>query len=343
MRSMTRPARAALTAAAVLAVMLQPASALGGCKLMKVAELNIAIPGIPVVEVSLNGHPTMLLLDTGSWISLIWKSSIESYQLQRVNVKGDATCGAGGCSDSELVSVKDFTLGDTVVHDLRFQAVPAALGDSRIAGVFGQDLLGQMDVEFDLPGGHVRLFRPQDCSGDQVVYWANAFNMVKLRTDPTPNRKLWLPVSLNGHELMGFLDSGASHSAVMTRVTQRAGLGPETPLESVGEKGGIGQGKVSAAQARFASLSIGQETIQHPSLQVADWFAADREAHAGSLIKQSGFEEPDIIIGAEFFRMHRIYIANSQGRIYFTYQPGAPAGAAASTAAMPSPPQNAAQ
>jgi len=342
MRPSLRPA----STAALFALLLQPLAASSACKLAKVAELNVAIPGAPVVEVALNGHPTWLLLDTGSFVSVLWKSSIDTYQLKRVNVRGEQMCGVGGCNDTELVSVKDFSLGDSVVHDLRFRAVPAALGDSRIAGVFGQDFLGQLDVEFDLPSGHVRLFRPQECSGDQLVYWANAYNMVKLRTDPTENRKLWLPVSLNGHELLGFLDSGASHTTVITGVTQRAGLGPETPLENVGENGGIGTKKLSTARARFPSLSIGQETIQHPLLEVADLFAADRETHTGSLIKGinsiggPALEEPDIVIGADFLRIHRLYIANSQKKLYFTYQPAAPA---ATPAAPPPSPQNAAQ
>lgn len=334
MRTVMRLTRAAIVLAALL-IVLQPLCALGGCKLLKVAELNVAIAGAPVVDVALNGHPASMLLDTGASVSLISKSAIQSYQLQRVGVRGDPGCGVGGCADTELVSVKDFTLGDTVVHDLRFLAMPTTFSDSRIAGVFGQDFLAQTDVEFDLPDGHVRLFRPQDCSGDQVVYWANAFNMVKLRADHTANRKLWLPVTLNSHQLLGILDSGASHAVVMTRVTQRPDLGPETPLESSGEAGGFGTKKLGAAKARFASLTIGQETLQHPILGVADLFAADREAHTGSLIRQSDFEEPDMLIGAEFFRMHRIYIANSQGRLYFTYQPAA--------TAAPAAPQNAAQ
>lgn len=331
---MTTRIRSACTAA-LAALLLQPLAAAGACRLQKVAELNVAVPGAPVVEVALNGHPAWLLLDTGSFASVLSKSSIATYQLQRLNVKGEKFCGVGGCSDAELVNVKDFKLGDTVLHELRFQAVPTGMGDSRIAGVLGQDFLEQTDVEFDLPSGQVRLWRPQDCA-DQVVYWANAYNMVKLRADHTRNRKLWLPVSLNGHELLAVLDSGAFHSTVLTRVTQRAGLGPETPAESIAEAGGIGTKKLSASRARFASLSIGQETIQHPMLEVADMFAADRQAHLGTYIKQADFEEWDILIGVDFLRVHRAYIANSQRKLYFTYQPAT----APASPATPQPAQN---
>ena len=59
--------------------------------------------------------------------------------------------------------------------------------------------------------------------------------------------------------------------------------------------------------------------------------AAEREAHEeagvrgdvekvplGSYIKRSSFTEPDMILGADFFAAHRVYIARRQGRMYFT-------------------------
>jgi hypothetical protein len=41
-----------------------------------------------------------------------------------------------------------------------------------------------------------------------------------------------------------------------------------------------------------------------------------------SLIAQSVMTNPDMLIGADFFLSHRIYVARSQGKIYFTYKGG---------------------
>ena len=53
-----------------------------------------------------------------------------------------------------------------------------------------------------------------------------------------------------------------------------------------------------------------------------DVFKHDRVDKTGSYIPQSVFQEPDLIIGADFFRAHRIFLANSQGKLYFTYSGG---------------------
>jgi hypothetical protein len=90
--------------------------------------------------------------------------------------------------------------------------------------------------------------------------------------------------------------------------------------------GGVGLKTLETSHARFSSITVGQETVQHPELTVADVFANVREVHLGSLIEQTWFQEPDIVVGADFFRAHRVYIANSQGKIYFTYLGGVPYG-----------------
>jgi hypothetical protein len=34
------------------------------------------------------------------------------------------------------------------------------------------------------------------------------------------------------------------------------------------------------------------------------------------------FDNPGMVIGADFFMAHRIYVARSQGKMYFTYKGG---------------------
>ena len=58
--------------------------------------------------------------------------------------------------------------------------------------------------------------------------------------------------------------------------------------------------------ARFASFKIGDEEIQHAQLRFGDINLTDA----------------DMLIGADFFLSHRIYVASSQKRLYFTYNGG---------------------
>jgi predicted aspartyl protease len=310
--------RARLLSALFIAAL--PFTASAACKLVKLGEVPLHFQHVPIIDVSMNGHATQLVVDTGAFSSLLFQSAIDRYDLGR---RGGAqkACGVGGCGDTRLVVVKDFALDQYVVHDLRFVAAPTA-GDTMIAGLLGQDFLSQMDVEFDLAANRLRLFHPVDCKGNQVVYWTNEWNEVKLDTDPSGNRWLLGSVNLNGHEIASMFDSGAGLSTVMTRVTQRPGLGPENVAEAMGDLYGVGTAKVPVKRARFKSLTIGQETVQNPYLDVADLFAADREVHLGSMFAKTSFEEPDIVVGSDFFRAHRIYVANSQHKLYFTYQGG---------------------
>jgi hypothetical protein len=109
-------------------------------------------------------------------------------------------------------------------------------------------------------------------------------------------------------------------------------MAPETDAEASQRFRGVGPHDVPTSIARFATLTIGQETIQNPQLHIADFFANQREVKLGSYIKHSDYTEPDLLIGADFFHAHRVYVSRSQAKIYFTYEggpifePAAPAG-----------------
>jgi predicted aspartyl protease len=321
----------------LVAPLIASGPAMASCKVAQVGEVLIAMEGHALVlTVSLNGHPAKLAVDTGGYASLLWNSSIDAYGLNHVGgLKGDTRlCGAGGCTETDLINVSEFKLGDNVLHDLRFLAAPGG-ARSDIAGVLGEDFLSAWDLEFDVAEGRLRLFNAEGC-GDRVVYWANAWNEVNLKR--TADRHLYADVQLNGQNLRAMFDSGCSWTTVMTPVTQRTALAPETAL-ALGSAGrGIGTQKIPTQFARFASLTVGQETIQHAELAVADFTAASRGSAYGpadtfgSHITNSALEGPDIYIGADFFRAHRVFIARSQWKIYFTYAGGPTFGPAAEAA-----------
>jgi predicted aspartyl protease len=307
------------------------APALSACKLVKLGEVTLTLDRVPMVDVSLNGHPARLVVDTGSFRSLLLSSAVDAYGLNHVGgLKGDTSvCGVSGCSETQLVNVSEFRLAEYVIHDLRFLATPATQG-SGAAGVLGLDFLSKMDVEFDIADKRLRLFHPDGCSGDQVVYWSNSYGVVGLIRTQDPH--LFANVQLNGHDLRAVFDSGFTWSAVLPKVTQRPGLAPETVAQAGGSAGGLGgEQRVDTSYARFASLAIGQEVIQHPQLMLADYSAASRSATTGSLILHSVLDDVDMFVGADFFRAHRVYIARSQGKIYFTYSGGPIFGPAAAS------------
>ncbi len=312
--------------AVALALACAPARAIaGGCRLIRIGEIPVTMRGVPVVPASLDGHPVQLIVDTGAYSSLLWRPLATSLGLRRLGVSGGKISGAGGSQDAELVAVRDFGLGDYRAHDLRFLTAAAAVGSGAaeavpLAGVLGEDFLAHLDVEFDLAAGKLRLFQPEGCTGDQVVYWAPAYFMVQLTTPPQGTRWLQARARLNGREVVAMFDSGAARTTVMAAAASRAG--DSAPTTAVPPMHGVGPKPVAATVRRFASLTIGQETIENATLAVADVFGANREVPLGSYLPQSQLAEPDVIVGADFFLAHRLYIARGQGKIYFTWVGG---------------------
>jgi hypothetical protein len=58
--------------------------------------------------------------------------------------------------------------------------------------------------------------------------------------------------------------------------------------------------------APFQSFRIGGEEIRNTRLRIGD----------------TGLDDVDMLLGADFFLSHRIYVANSQNKVYFTYKGG---------------------
>jgi tetratricopeptide (TPR) repeat protein len=70
---------------------------------------------------------------------------------------------------------------------------------------------------------------------------------------------------------------------------------------------GVGQHPVKNWIAPFASFKLGDEEIRNTRLRIGD----------------PGIDTTDMLIGADFFLSHRIYVASKQHKLFFTYNGGA--------------------
>jgi predicted aspartyl protease len=307
----------AKVAALALSVVAAPA-ARGACQLLKLGELSVTTErNDPLAAVSINGHAARMLVDTGAQKSALWRPALESLGLHAVD-SGEIFQGVGGADAAGIVTVRDFALGDYVVHNIRLFVIGRS--NASFAGLLGEDFLSKLDVEFDLASRSIRLFVPKDCSGDQVVYWAKAYFMVPLvHPIGTENWPL-VRVQLNGHDALALLDSGAGTSVVTSQLARRPGMAPESIPTAASPAHGITAQPVDNSVAVFPTLAIGQEQIQNVRLRIGALFG--RDTPLGSYIPVETFTTPELLIGADFFLAHRIYIARSQGKVYFTYQGG---------------------
>ena len=291
------------------------------CQLRQMAELEVHMAGnAPLIPASINDHLVQMLVDTGAMKSLIWRYSAKDLGLvvAESNMK---FYGAGGAEVAGVVLIKSLTLAGATVHNLRLFTA-GHVKDTGFAGIVGEDLLSNWDLEFDLSAQKLRLFSPKECKGGEVVYWAPEYSMMKLISDPQDTGLLKATVQLNGRPVVALLDTGASSSVVSTQAMSRSGIKPETPMAASAASRGLAGKAINTQVAIFPSLGIGQETVQNAKLRIADLFGANAELLTGSFIPQQAADNPDMIIGADFFLSHRIYIARSQRKVYFTYNGG---------------------
>ena len=178
-------------------------------------------------------------------------------------------------------------------------------------------MLGRFDIEFDLQHGAVRLLQPRGCGEGDMAYWAKAYNETPIIADDRD--KIGVTVKLNGRPVRAILDSGASTSVG----TPRAASAARVRLEASDTKGGgIGALTLTNQVGVLDSFSIGDETIQNAKLRFSDLFGATTFGHTGSMIARHMDDEPDMLLGFDFLKSHRVLVSRTRHMVYFTYEGG---------------------
>ena len=313
------------------------------CQLGLVAQLPITVEdNEALVQAEINGQPVRFMLDTGSDKTMMWRGAAEGLGLRAVAMDGVVFYGVGGGEEAKITTVHDFKLGSAEARDLRIIVIgrAGAVKNPRYVGLLGADMLLQNDLEIDFAGGVVRLMKPKGCQGDEVVYWNKPYSVADI-IPSNSDQGLHIAVTLNGKRIVAQVDSGANRTIVTERAAAAAGVTPRSDgVTGAGKVTGIGGGAVKVYTATFPTLGIGDENIQNAKVELGQIFEADKQVPIGShLATESAVASPDMLLGADFMKVHRIYIARSQGKVYFSYSGGPifdvreAAGQAASTMA----------
>ncbi|ATE64564.1 aspartyl protease family protein [Rhizorhabdus dicambivorans] len=292
--------------AAVLLALALPGVAQARCALGQGAELPVTMAGWkPLVRGLVEGRELPFVVDSGALVSMLTANTAEALGLPLVDAPERFRMhGVGGEFAFRLAAVRRFELGGQARQNLDF-LVGGSEADA--AGWIGQNLLAQGDTEYDLGSGAIRFFRPTGCSAPELAYWSRAPAAVEI--EPVDGRKTHIiaTVMLNGQPLRAAFDTGAARTVISLEAAARAGFRPGGPgIVPGGTAVGLGQRSLAAWILPSASLRIGDEEIRAPGLRIAD---------IGSI-------GVDMLIGADFFLAHRLIVANSQRRLYFSYNGG---------------------
>ncbi len=308
-----------------LALSGAPASAPAKCKVDVMAELPVTMTrSMPMVSAKINGAEAQLLLDSGAFYSWLTPGAAAQFKLRPEPDEPDIRMeGVGGESRAWLTTVRTLTLLNVPIPNVQFLVAGNELEGA--AGVLGQNLLSLGDVEYDLANGAIRLMRPHDCGKAAMVYWAgsNPWSVVDLDLSTEQFPQTTGIAYLTRAKIHVMFDTGATASILTLRAAARAGVKPDQEgVIPAGGSEGIGRHVVTTWIAHFSSFRIGDEEIQNARLRFGD----------------IGLSDSDMLVGADFFLSHRLYVARGQHKLYFTYNGGpvfnltASASAAASAA-----------
>jgi tetratricopeptide (TPR) repeat protein/predicted aspartyl protease len=297
--------------AALLALVIAaaPWAARAACSL-KYQEFAVTMTEMqPLVAAKVNGQSLRFVLDSGAFYSIITPGVAASLGLRLQSAPYGLTMeGAGGRFTPSIVKIKDFEIGPTVLHDVEFLTGGSESGGGT-AGVLGQNFLHASDVEYDLANGVVRLVRPEGCGNAAMVYWdtAKPYSAVDRVTFDGDLFATTAWVEVNGRPLRGQFDTGSSVSFLTLAAARKLGFDPKAPgVVDAGLDYGFGPRPFRTWIMPVDSFKIGDEEVKHTRLRVGD----------------SALGQMDMLIGADFFLSHHIYVANRRERIFFTYNGG---------------------
>ncbi|MBV8682299.1 MAG: aspartyl protease family protein [Caulobacteraceae bacterium] len=291
------------------------------CNLEQIGELQIhTVAGQLVVDGSINGQTVQMVVDTGSPGTLLSRPAAVALGLPIRKFEGVQFYGVGGKDSGESARIKEFKVGALTASD--FDMAVTGEGDMGGAqGLLGAHFLLQADIEFDVPDGKLRFFMPNTCQTNQVVYWRKPYAVAPMLGAKDDTIKV--KVLVNGRPIEAQMDTGSSIS-VLTRkgaddLGVRAGAGDEA---GVVRMQGIGPRTVPVSSHVFSSFAFGDETIHNARIPVGDLFVDSTVSVLGSNIGQSAVEQPQMLLGADFFRSHRIYVSRGQRKVYVSYEGG---------------------
>ena len=278
------------------------ASAPQACRLDRVADLAMAA-GTPfaVVPARVDGQLVSMLLDTGDERLAIRAQAQAALRLPEDRRHTTIMHGIGGTSTAHDLIIQRFELGDTELPQsgaavMNLPTVP--LVDPPLAGVIGGQILSGYDVEFDFAARRVRLWQRSGCD-TAAPAWQGAYASVNL--ERSTGSLVTVPVTINGQTLRALLDTGALTTTVSIDAAGRLGL---TAAALAGARTAVSRGAdgndVFTHVARLHSVAIG--SAHRTDMPV--------------LVAPVHVPFADIMLGADFFQHHKLWIAYAAQRAF---------------------------
>ena len=285
-----------------------PIASRASCEITRL-ELPVKMVGSrPIATVSINGTPVRLLVDSGAFFSFLTEGTAAQLKLPTHRLpSGYEVQGVAGKVDAKLTTVDHLELVKGDIPQVDFIVGGNEIGAGAM-GLMGRNILAFADTEYDLAHGVIRFVSASDdCAKANMAYWAGDTPVSIVELLPAyrvPRPAIRANLMLNGHEVVGLFDTGAT-TTVSLGAAHKAGV-KDADMMPDGEMAGAGRGKVDSWTAKFERVEIGGETLLHNRLEVGDFDMFDA----------------DMLVGVDFFLSHHIYVSQKRHRMFFTYNGG---------------------
>jgi predicted aspartyl protease len=269
------------------------------------------------VSLKINGQEGRFFIDSGSGFNGINSKFAAEQKLKPLTASGyeshvnqDTGADTTGVAGREVINgwvvAPQVEFAGTTFKNINFLATDKLSTED---GLIGQTLLKHFDVDYDLKGGVIKLVEPEGCKGDDITYWAKAgttYSKIPLDTTDQRDRPMTKSiVFVNGVRMRAVFDTGSPFTFITANAAARAGVRTTDPgVTPVGQARGL-DGAINAWVGDFKSVKVGDEEIQNAPLEIG-----------------ASNADFDMLIGADFFLSHHIYVANSQNQLYFSYTGG---------------------
>jgi clan AA aspartic protease (TIGR02281 family) len=291
--------------------------AASSCKLIRIAEWPVKLEtGRVLIDGAVNGQKIDVMLDTGAASTMIFRSAAERLNLPQREAAGIRMFGVGGETKVFVAHIDEFRLGTAVRNHWNVYVV--GRGEHGADFLLGGDFFQSLDVEFDFAHNAVRLYQAKDCEGVSLAYWATTgIGTVELEAMDNASPKISVPVEINGRRIMATLDTGAPTSIMERTDAARMGVTPETPgVVATGASRGIGDKEAKSWLGTFKTFVIGNETIRDAEIFFSDMHSAVAfEGRAPTRMNSMA----SMLLGLDFLMAHRVLVAHSQQKVYFTH------------------------
>ena len=268
------------------------------CTIARRAVIPLRFRGLILVDVRINGGPATLILDTGAQRSVITADAAKRLAVTDRYDFNNPITGIGRVVQTGDARLQSFTLGALPLSNPRILVGGLELPGIGADGLLGADLLGDFDLDLDLPRRTLTLYDRLDCPTLRPP-WTGRY--ATLETTRSLSNHPFFPVQVDGHTLTASFDSGAQRTLLSAAGAAAAGVTPSAlAADPTGQTRGAGGETLATALHQFHEFRIGDAALRTPVLIASAALPRDVEA----------------IIGLDVLASHRIWLSYGSRRIF---------------------------